>query len=156
MSVQIRKAQPPDAPRLGELAGALVRLHHAVDPRRFMLVDGVERGYGGWLGRELGRQGALVLVAEDGGLVVGYTYATVEGRDWNSLLDEHAELHDILVTEDARRRGVGKALLGATLAELDARGVRRVILSTMVQNEAAQALFRSFGFRPTMIEMTRG
>ena len=156
MSVEIRKARPSDAPRLGELAGVLVRMHHATDPRRFMLVDGVERGYGSWLGRELAREGALVLVAEEGGVIVGYTYSTLEGRDWNLLLDEHAELHDILVAEDARRRGVGKALLEATLAELDARGVERVVLGTMVQNEAAQALFRSSGFRPTMIEMTRG
>ncbi len=41
------------------------------------------------------------------------------------------------------------------VSELESRGAMRVILFTMVSNEAAQALFASRGFRGTMIEMTR-
>ena len=59
------------------------------------------------------------------------------------------------MAEGARRSGVGGQLLDATLRELDRRGVPRVVLSTMVSNESAQRLFRSRGFRPTMLEMTR-
>jgi ribosomal protein S18 acetylase RimI-like enzyme len=59
------------------------------------------------------------------------------------------------VDPEHRRRGLGRRLLEATLAELKARRAPRVVLSTAVQNEAAQRLFASVGFRPTMIEMTR-
>jgi RimJ/RimL family protein N-acetyltransferase len=31
----------------------------------------------------------------------------------------------------------------------------RIVLSTMVANHAAQRLFARYGFRPTMLEMTR-
>jgi len=46
-------------------------------------------------------------------------------------------------------------LLEATMDELKARSVPRVVLSTAEQNEAAQHLFERSGFRRTMIEMTR-
>jgi ribosomal protein S18 acetylase RimI-like enzyme len=151
----VRRAEERDAERLGELAGVLVRLHHAADPARFLLVDGVERGYGRWLASETGRRGAVVLAAELDGRVVGYGYATLEGRDWGSLLDDHGEIHDVMVAEEGRRAGVGRALVRALCAELDALGAPRIVLSTMIGNEAAQRLFASEGFRPTMLEMTR-
>jgi ribosomal protein S18 acetylase RimI-like enzyme len=155
-SVSIRPATKGDLPRLGELAGELVRLHHRTDPRRFLLVDDVETGYARWFAREMGRKGAIVLVAEQDGAVIGYGYATIEGRDWASLLDDHGALHDVLVDASARRSGAGKALVLALCKELEALGARRIVLKTMVQNEAAQRLFAACGFRSTMLEMTRG
>jgi RimJ/RimL family protein N-acetyltransferase len=42
------------------------------------------------------------------------------------------------------------------IRELEALGAPRIVLSTMVRNESAQRLFAAVGFRPTMLEMTRG
>jgi ribosomal protein S18 acetylase RimI-like enzyme len=157
-SFVIRPAEPADLPRLGQLAGQLVRLHHETDPARFMLVDRVEEGYAWWFGREMKREGALILsaVTGDGGdAIVGYAYGTVEERDWNALLDAHGALHDVFVDASARRPGIGRALVKAMVAALEAAGAPRVLLSTMVQNEVAQRVFRECGFRPTMLEMTR-
>jgi ribosomal protein S18 acetylase RimI-like enzyme len=64
-------------------------------------------------------------------------------------------LYDIVVDPSYRGRGIGRALLERTIAELAARGSPRIVLSTAEQNEAAQRLFRRAGFRRTMIEMTR-
>jgi len=153
--ITIRPANPSDAGRLGVLAGGLVRMHHATDPKRFMLPDGVESGYAWWLEREMRRDQAIVLVAESAGEVIGYSYATMEDRDYNRLIDGFGELHDVFVTDSERGRGVGRQLLQAMLAALEARGIDRIVLSTMVDNEAAQRMFRAAGFRPTMLEMTR-
>jgi ribosomal protein S18 acetylase RimI-like enzyme len=153
--VTVRRAGTRDLPRLGALAGALVRLHHAADPQRFLLGEGVEAGYARWLGSELERPGAVVLAAEQGGRVIGYGYATLEGRDWGSLLDEHGEIHDVMVAEDARRSGAGRALLRALCSELEALGAPRIVLYTMTSNVPAQRLFEAEGFRPTMLELTR-
>lgn len=154
--VIIRRAEPGDVERLGALAGQLVRAHHAADPGRFMLVPDVESGYGRWLRGEAKRTGAVVLVAEVAGRVVGYVYGAIGGRDWNELLDEHGALHDIVVDEAHRRTGIGGRLLDAILAELATLGAPRIVLKTMTGNEAAQRLFESRGFRRTMIEMTKG
>lgn len=156
-SFDVRRATPADLPAAAAMAGQLVRQHHAQDPGRFLLVEEVEAGYRWWFERELARAGeAILLVAADGDRHLGYAYGTKEGRDWNMLLDEHGAIHDIFVAPEARRGGVGKALLQAIVAELEALGAIRIVLSTMVSNTAAQALFRSLGFRPTMLEMTRG
>jgi ribosomal protein S18 acetylase RimI-like enzyme len=151
----VRRAEPRDLPRLGALAGALVRFHHASDPARFLLVEGVEAGYARWLGSELERREAVVLAAELDGEVVGYGYATLEGRDWGSLLDDHGEIHDVMVLESARRSGAGRALLRELVAELEALGAPRIVLYTMTSNVPAQRLFEAEGFRRTMLELTR-
>jgi len=151
----VRKATQADLAAVSVLAGELVRMHHASDPTRFFLPEHVEDGYAWWLGRELERNEALVLVAEDAGTVVGYAYGTVEERDWNLLIDQHGVVHDLFVAERARRTGVGHALLAAMIGELEALGAPRVLLYTLVNNERAQRLFASTGFRPTLLEMTR-
>ena len=151
----IRAATPADLPRVAELAGELVRMHHAVDPARFLLPERVEEGYAWWLERELARAGAAVVVATMGEQIIGYAYGTREGRDWNALLDEHGAIHDVFVTASARRSGAGRKLVHAIIDELSRRGAPRIVLSTMIANEPAQRLFAACGFRPTMLEMTR-
>ena len=96
-----------------------------------------------------------MLVAEENGAVVGYTYAGVEAHDYMALRGPAGVLYDIVVDPEHRGRGIGRMLLDATLAFLGSRGVPRVVLSTAARNAAAQRLFASAGFRRTMIEMTR-
>jgi ribosomal protein S18 acetylase RimI-like enzyme len=153
--VVIRRCEPRDLPGIAQLAGQLLRMHHAVDADRFFLPERVEDGYAWWLERELARVEAVILVATAGERMVGYSYGTREGRDWNMLLDEHGAIHDVFVVDDARRAGAGKKLVLAMVRELEALGAPRVVLSTMVANEPAQRLFAACGFRPTMLEMTR-
>lgn len=154
-SIRVRRATAADAAPLGKLAIELVRMHHALDPRRFLAPSPeTETGYGRWLAREAQRDGAVVLAAVRDDALVGYAYATVEGRNWNELLDAHGKLHDVFVAEDARGNGIASLLLAAVRDALVATGCERIVLSTSVANERAQRLFTSFGFRPSMIEMT--
>jgi ribosomal protein S18 acetylase RimI-like enzyme len=96
-----------------------------------------------------------VLVAVAADRVQGYTYGTLEERDWNLLLEAHGAIHDLFVADEARRRGIGRLLLTAMISELEALGAPRIVLATMVGNHAAQRLFAEAGFRPAMLEMTR-
>jgi len=152
--VTVRPATVEDLPAMAAMAATLVRQHHAVDPLRFMLPEDVERGYQWWFRREIASDRVVMRVAETDGRLVGYTYARIEERDWNALLDAHGGLHDIFVDESARGAGAGLALLQATLDGLRRLGAPRVVLSTMTGNLAAQRLFERAGFRRTMVEMT--
>jgi GNAT superfamily N-acetyltransferase len=58
-----------------------------------------------------------------------------------------ARLEDLFVAPDARRRGVGRALLHHALARARDRGAARLTLNTNERNEPAQALYRAEGFR---------
>lgn len=153
---RVERARPEHVPLAAALAGRLVRLHHEKDPARFFLPEQVEAGYAAWFGREVARRDAVVLVGLREQTVVGYAYGAVEGRDWNLLLDRHGAIHDVFVTEAERRSGLGRRLIEVMITELEQLGAPRIVLSTMVDNTAAQALFRACGFRATMLEMTRG
>jgi ribosomal protein S18 acetylase RimI-like enzyme len=154
VTLTIRKATRRDLPKIAKLAGELVRQHYGFDSKRFLFIANPESGYEWWFGKELSNKKALIYCAKLDGRVVGYAYARVEPRDWNSLLDAHGALHDVLVAESARRRGIAKKLLERVLEELRERGAPRVVLHTSVKNPAAQKLFASLGFRKTMLEMT--
>jgi len=154
-TVVVRPAVESDLAEVAQLAGQLVRLHHDADPRRFLLVDRVEEGYARWFAQELTRPQAVILVAASPKEVVGYAYGALAGRDWNMLLDAHGAIHDVFVASTARRAGIGRALVSALAATLEKLGAPRLVLSTMVSNEAAQRVFRECGFRATMLEMTR-
>ena len=156
----IRLATEADMTELGRMAAAMVRMHHAFDSQRFLLIEGrdgrtLEQGYGNWLVRESQNPQAMVLVAEADGKVVGYAYATLNDRDWMMLLDACGALQDIWVDESARRTGVAKMLVEEMCVRFRGMGAPRVVLSTAAKNEGAQKFFEAMGFRRTMIEMTR-
>lgn len=155
MSVEIRPARREELAEVAALAAQLVRMHHELDPARFFLPERVAEGYAWWFGKELDRPEVVLLVAVQDARIVGYAYGRVEERDYNMLLDAHGALHDVWVEPTARRAGVAKALVAAVVQALTDKGAPRVLLHTASQNASAQALFRSLGFRPTMIEMTR-
>jgi ribosomal protein S18 acetylase RimI-like enzyme len=152
--MRVRPARLRDLPAVSRLAAELVRLHHRLDPSRFMLIEPIEEGYRWFFTRELKRKKAVILVADDDAHILGYTYGTMEGRNWNDLLDACGKLHDVYVDSAARRRGVGRALLNGMLSALRAQGAPRVVLLSAWQNPEAHAFFEAAGFRRTMLEMT--
>jgi ribosomal protein S18 acetylase RimI-like enzyme len=155
-SVAIRRATNADLPTLGRLGALLVQQHHDFDPRRFLAADPrTADHYARFLGSQLDDPDALVLVAEQDGQVIGYTFAAIESYDYKSLRGPAGLLHDIVVDPDLRGRGLGRQLLDETLSMLQSRGARQIVLSTAERNESAQRLFTRMGFRRTMIEMTR-
>ena len=154
MPILVRPATPADQEALGRFGGALMRQHHAADARRFIQVEHPEAGYGRYLVSVLNDPGTRVLVAEDEGRVVGYVYAEIQGTRWMDLRGPSGYVHDVYVDESARGRGAGRKLLEAALAWMREQGRLQVTLFTRTQNERAQRLFASLGFRPTMLEMT--
>jgi len=152
--MQVRPARSEDLPAVSRLAAELVRMHHRLDRDRFLLVEPVEDGYQWFFARELERDAARILVAEDDGRIQGYAYATLEARNWNDLLDACGKLNDLYVDAGARRRGIARALVDATFAWFRERKAPRVVLLSAWQNPDAHAFFEALGFRRTMLEMT--
>jgi ribosomal protein S18 acetylase RimI-like enzyme len=154
-STHIRAVSPDDLDDIGRMAGELVRFHHSLDAKRFLLVEGVERGYARFFKSQLEDPDTILVVAEIGERKVGYAYARLEPRDWNMLLDACGALHDIFVVESERRHGVAARLLEDVVLRLRARGAPRLVLSAAAGNDTAQRFFERHGFRRTMVEMTR-
>ena len=88
--------------------------------------------------RESAASGIPFLVAEADGAVVGYIIAHHGGGE--------AEILNLGVAPAARRRGVGRALVGAILVALHETGVGAVFLEVRESNTAAQRLYGALGF----------
>jgi len=152
--ITVRRATASDQEHLGRFGGALMRQHHAADPRRFIQVEHPEAGYGRFLVSQISNPDSLVLVAERSGTVIGYVFADVETTNWMQLRGPCGIVHDIYVDEAMRRLGAGRELMDAAIAWIRSKGRSQVVLLTKSQNQRAQDLFGRLGFRPTMLEMT--
>jgi ribosomal protein S18 acetylase RimI-like enzyme len=152
--ISIRSASKSDVVALGRLGAALMRQHHASDPRRFILTDRPEDGYGRFLVSQLGNPDSLVLVAERENEILGYVFAGIEPTSWRDLRGPCGFIHDVYVHESARRQGTGQSLLRAAIAWAHSRGRSQVVLWSKSGNDGAQRMFAKLGFRETMIEMT--
>ena len=81
---------------------------------------------------------ARCLLASSDHKVIGYVlYWTLPGE---------ADIHNLAVDKDYRRRGIGTRLLRAVIDEGREQGLGRVTLEVRRSNEAAQGLYRSLGF----------
>src|SRR5262249_15329524 len=139
--IVIRRAVATDGAALGRLGATLMRLHHAWDPDRFLEPGASpEVGYGRFLASQIASEENVVFVAARGGEVVGYVFAGIEPRSWKELRDVAGFVHDVIVTDDARRQGIGMRLIETAAEWLTARGMQRVMLWTAEKNQAGQQL----------------
>ncbi|HZT52935.1 MAG TPA: GNAT family protein [Gaiellaceae bacterium] len=142
MNFRIRRAEPSDAEQLARLADAV-----SSEPGGWLISvagewrsPGDERRYLKALRRY---PHAAVFVAErDDGAVVGRLSV---GRDPHPASAHVADI-GLMVARDARRRGVGTALLQAAVGWAREAGVRKLELHVFPWNDAAIALYESFGF----------
>ena len=142
MSFQIRHADPSDAEQLtrladavsGEPEGWLISVagewRSAGDERRFLKAL---RRY---------RHAAVFVAERDDGALVGRLSV---GRDPHPASTHVADV-GLMVALDARRQGVGTALLRAAVDWAREAGIRKLELHVFPWNEAGIALYEAFGF----------
>jgi ribosomal-protein-alanine N-acetyltransferase len=103
---------------------------------------GEERWSAGMFWNELA-SGHHYLVALEigagGDRVVGYAGLALAPPD-------EAWIQNVGVRKDAQRRGIGRRLLEALLAEAARHGARKVLLEVAVDNLPAQKLYAGYGF----------
>ena len=80
-----------------------------------------------------------MLVAEEGGEVIGYgcTCTTLDTCD----------LENVLVAEEYRKSGIGRAILNGLLSDAKERGAEKVFLEVRVSNSVAMELYLKNGFK---------
>jgi putative acetyltransferase len=142
MEYRIRNAEPSDAEQLTRLAAAV-----SAEPEGWLISvagewrsAGDERRYLKALRRY---PHAAVFVAErDDGTIVGRLSI---GRDPHPASTHVADV-GLMVATDARRQGVGTAMLEAAVGWAREAGVRKIELHVFPWNEAAIKLYEAFGF----------
>ena len=82
--------------------------------------------------------GSVAFVAEDQADLLGYVFA--------HFAADVAEILNVAVAPEARRRGIGTRLVEHACAVLVRQGVETVFLEVRESNVAAQTLYRELGF----------
>ena len=90
-----------------------------------------------------GDDGEFLLGALDGE-PVGVCQLRFRWSVWKSA--EDCWLEDLFVREEARRSGLGRALVEAALKRARKRGCKRIELDVNEDNDAARALYEACGF----------
>jgi N-acetylglutamate synthase-like GNAT family acetyltransferase len=121
--VIVRRYEPGDEAACRALFDELVEVHRALYPD-------------GDIAAEF-RLEERMLVAEDEGRVVGYVGLRRHPRS--------VELEPVVVAQDQRGRGAGRALVERAVEEARAEGVLRVYASPTGRNRDAIAFFHSVG-----------
>jgi diamine N-acetyltransferase len=94
-------------------------------------------------------------VAEVGGEIVGHIYGAVANRAENEFSrgDSYLYIYQIGVDDDARRQGVGTALITFTRDWARALGVTALQVDHWAFNVRARNFFEASGFSPVKIMM---
>lgn len=129
---QVRAARASDLPAVVALERSIAEAPHWA-----------EAEYAGILGADAGASvRRCLLVAEREGHIVGFAVGKVIG----SGTDTVAELESVVVAEQARRTGIGRALLERVLAWCGEMRAAEMELEVRSENSAAIALYRRMGF----------
>jgi GNAT superfamily N-acetyltransferase len=94
-------------------------------------------------------EGTVVEILEDDGTAVGYIWMTFTNvPDYDVTI---AEVEDIIVVADHRRRGIGLEVLAHMEGIARDRGATVLRSDTGIENVVAQRLHEKFGFKPYRI-----
>ena len=124
MSIEILPAQLADIPNVARLEKEL-NATHSWSQKTFENL--------------LGDETCWIWVAKKENEIVGYLVCQV-------VADE-AELHDIAVTKEFRRQGIGRLLLERLESELKEKGIKKIFLLVRCSNLAAQTFYSVAGLR---------
>jgi ribosomal protein S18 acetylase RimI-like enzyme len=154
--LRIREFKEADAPAVLRLARALqayeARLFERMKPPEeigLWYLDALLRGC-----RE--KHGALVVAEDEAGQVVGYATVLFAGPDSMAETEHrHGRVGDLIVSEEARRRGVGGALLAECERRARAAGVDELRLDVLAANRQARGAYASLGFEDLHVTMRK-
>ena len=145
--MKIRSATPDDLDALFDLNKQINELHHLYAPQAFVAPSEEDRTF---LINMLADEERLFLVAEEGQQVLGFITATITQNETISFLikDPICRIGTIVVDENQKSKGVGRALMAAVEQWARESGATQVRLEVMEFNHNAQQFYDKLGFVP--------
>ncbi len=143
----LRRATAADAATLARLNAHVQGWHAAQYPEAFFAVPDPE-GLVAYFAGRLAEPGCTAFLAGDPPL--GYALCCLQERDASVFSPAICRLlvEQIAVAPEARRKGVGRALMQAARDLAGELQVDEIVLDTWEANHAAHGFFRAEGFEP--------
>ena len=148
---RVRPARPQEIDRIAALWGLITDHHASLDPLFRMRRGPVAEGELRELLRALHRDPDVeIFVFDVGGTPVGLCIVRIDRAPPILEETERAEITDVGVRPEWRRRGVARGLVEAAHAWVRDRGVARVEIQVATGNREGQAFWRSLGYGDLM------
>ena len=132
--IKIRKAERKDCSRLLELVKELAVYEKAPDEVTVTLTHFEESGFGDkpvW----------WAFVAEEDNIILGFALYYIRYSTWKG---QRMYLEDIVVTEAARGKGVGKLLFDALIEEAKKKEFSGIVWQVLEWNEPAINFYKKY------------
>lgn len=151
----IRRATVADLPAIVARWIELMAAHAPIDDALYATAEHGPGTYRAFVRRHMGKTSSIVLVAESAGDVHGYLLGGKGRRGPTYAIGEVGMIFDLAVSPDARRNGIGRALVDAALEWFDARGLSHVQVNFSMSNPSAAQFWPALGFEPFLCEAYR-
>ena len=133
--MNIRRAEKKDCPRLLQLIQELAVYEKAPEEVTVSLEHFEESGFGEkpvW----------WAFVAEENEIVLGFALYYIRYSTWKG---QRMYLEDLIVTEQARGKGIGKLLMNRLLEESKERNLKGMVWQVLDWNEPAINFYKKIG-----------
>lgn len=100
----------------------------------------------------------VILIAEENGAALGYAVVltrAVEDGKGDEVAYDYAYIVDLVVAQEARRRGIGGLLLQDCERRAREAGRDDLRITVLAANRGAHELYRSFGFDDLLVDMRK-
>ena len=134
MAINVRRSVKEDCPRLLELVKELALYEKAPDEVTVSMTHFEESGFGPnpvW----------WAFVAEEDGFIYGFALYYIRYSTWKG---QAMYLEDIVVTEKARGKGIGKLLFDRLIEEAREKGFKRMVWQVLEWNEPAINFYKKY------------
>ncbi|MFZ2146172.1 MAG: GNAT family N-acetyltransferase [Sedimentisphaerales bacterium] len=145
--ITIRKATKKDVSSIVELWKELMDFHKKLDAFFSRSASGHER-FAEFLLGNIENKDSCVLVAADGGRLVGYCQACMAKYPPVLVGEKYVEIFDMAVTEKYQRQGIGRMIIDALRLWYADKNVDRIELKYLTANKTAEEFWIRMGFKP--------